>query len=53
MHPFVTMTLDSSLLLSCLRQLSLPQALRLAEYLLKLMSKYSGKTKLSSLKSLQ
>ena len=42
LHPVVGMTLDSELLTSALRQLSLPQALKLAEYLLKLFSKYTG-----------
>lgn len=43
-HPIVTMTLDAELLMSSLRQLSPPQALTLAHYLLKLMGKYSGMT---------
>ena len=42
LHPVVGMTLDSELLTSALRQLSLPQALKLAEYLLKMFSKYTG-----------
>jgi hypothetical protein len=42
LHPIVTMTHDSQLLMSSLRQLSPPQALALAQYLLKLLEKYSG-----------
>ena len=42
LHPVVAMTHDSTLLLSALRQLSGSQALALAQYLLKLMAKYSG-----------
>lgn len=37
------MTHDSALLLSVLRQLSGTQAVALAQYLLKLMTKYAGK----------
>ncbi len=36
------MTHDTQLLMSSLRQLSPPQALTLAQYLLKLLEKYSG-----------
>ncbi|DBA75343.1 hypothetical protein WJX77_005717 [Trebouxia sp. C0004] len=42
LHPIVNMTHDSQLLMSSLRQLSPPQALTLAQYLLKLLGKYSG-----------
>lgn len=41
-HAIVAMTHDSTLLLSALRQLPGSQALALAQYLLKLMTKYSG-----------
>ncbi|KAL0021610.1 hypothetical protein WJX79_005995 [Trebouxia sp. C0005] len=41
LHPIVTMAHDSQVLMSSLRQLSPPQALTLAQYLLKLLGKFS------------
>ena len=46
------MTHDSQLLMSSLRQLSPPQALALAQYLLKLLEKYSGEPHSSNTDSL-
>ena len=42
LHSAVAMTHDSALLLSVLRQLSGTQVVALAQYLLKLMTKYAG-----------
>ena len=46
------MTHDTQLLMSSLRQLSPPQALTLAQYLLKLLDKYSGEPYSSNTDSL-
>lgn len=43
LHGVVSMTHDSAVLLSVLRQLSGSQAVALGQYLMKLMTKYSGK----------
>ncbi|DBA81279.1 TPA: hypothetical protein ACH3X2_006899 [Trebouxia sp. C0005] len=53
LHPIVTMAHDSQLLMSSLRQLSPPQALTLAQYLLKLLGKFSGEPHSSDTDSLR